>query len=154
MATATESAAVTQKEFHDSAEYRSLTQKQMRWIDTLLESGDPTRATCFVYAVENGPYASMLTGKLQSSPRIIAALNLFYGRSPKECFLLDLERTIASESGPAKVAAMRMYSRLKFGDESENPEPSETTERIVIQNGARFRITATRIGDAESTESR
>ena len=156
MTTATQNAGViTLAELHDSPEFLLLTSKQKMWVDAFLSTGDANGATRTAYGdAQPDSYVAMLTGKLQDSPHIRAVLNLFYGRSPKQAFLFDLERAIAREKGAPRIAAMQLYARLTLRDESKNPDPAETTERIMIQNGGRFRITATRIGDVESTESR
>jgi hypothetical protein len=121
MTTATQG-AITRAEFSTSREFLALTDKQRVWVDLFIESQDMSRATRTAYGTVNGAYEAMLTRKIETSPRVIAALNLFYGRSPKEAFLSELERTIQRETGPAKVAAMQLMARLKFSGKSENPE--------------------------------
>jgi hypothetical protein len=94
----------------------------------------------------------MFTRKLETAPRIVAALNVFYGRSERDAFLSELERTIQRERGPAKVSAMQLLARLKFTDRvepSEEAKPNSSAparryavNELVQQNGHTGRVVA------------
>jgi hypothetical protein len=70
----------TQAEFHASREYRALTDRQRRWVDIVVFENDPELATREAFNVtSNDAYAKLLQGKLETSPRVRAAIHLFYG---------------------------------------------------------------------------
>jgi hypothetical protein len=88
---------------------------------------------------------------VRKHPDVVEAL--FYAKSDRERLILIVETNLKS-AAPGSVAASHFTAQLKslLCDESKaetNPENEEPgVERIVIQDGGRFRITATRIGDA------
>jgi hypothetical protein len=166
-ATAIQNEPMSKDDFQKSKEYLALTSRQRTWLTALMETNDIAQATRTAYGTKNDAYEAMLTRKIESSPRVIAALNLFYGRSERDAFLSELDRTIQREKGPAKVAAMQLKARLQFSRDSETPavptkepEPTEA-HRFKVgerckQNGQTYRVTSVdaegRILDAEETE--
>jgi hypothetical protein len=157
MPTATQNQPIPRDLFENSVEYRALTDRQRIWVNTLLETQDPERATVTAYHSANSAYSKMLTHQIETNRRVIAALNAFYGRTEKEAFLLDLERTIQKTEGWAKVKAMSLYANLKFGAE-EDSQPTAETEgstdvaaqtfpigAVIVQDGQKYRVTAQEI---------
>lgn len=160
MATETQNqkGVITLAELSVSKEFLLLTTKQRRWVNEFISTGDALGATRTAYG-DSRPdsYVAMLTGKLLDAPNVRAVLSLFYGRTEKEQFLLDLQQTIAREKGgAAKVAAMRMFARLKFGIEAENPDPGDPADTespvqkfaigtVLVQDDKRYRVVAEEI---------
>jgi hypothetical protein len=132
---------MAKEDFRKSREFLALTQKQQAWVESFLDSQNASFATRTAYGATDDTYVAMFTRKLETSPRIIAALNLFYGRSPKDAFLSELERTIQHEKGPAKVSAMQLLARLKFNDKSETPvEPGKELEPTSSAPARRYAV--------------
>jgi hypothetical protein len=152
MATATQNQGViTQAEFHASREYSALTDKQRKWVDIVVTTQDPERATAEAFgSTANDAYAKMLQGKLETSPRIVAALNLFYGRTERESLLAELERTIHCESGMAKVTAMSLYAKLKFSEPASGNETESSVQKfpigaVIVQDDKKYLVKAEEI---------
>jgi len=147
MATATQSSTMSKELFHASREFLSLTEKQMVWVDVLISSQDAALATRTAYGDQTDePYRAMLCRKVETSPRVIAALDLFYGRSPRERFVRDLQNDIARSKGIAKIEARRLYAKMVFGVDGQ---PTEEVEHpvckigdIVLVEGVQHRVTA------------
>jgi hypothetical protein len=132
IATAIQNQAMSKEEFQKSKEYLALTPRQRTWLTTLIETSDIAQATRVAYGTQNDAYEAMLTRKIESSPRVIAALNLFYGRSEKEVFLSELDRTIA---------ALQLKARLQFSRDSENPvEPGKESEPTSSAPARRYAV--------------
>jgi hypothetical protein len=130
--------------FHSSKEYLSLTSGQRKWIDIFIESSDANSATREAYSSTDDAYVAMFTRKIETSPRIIAALDLYFGRTPREKFLRDLQNDIARSKGIAKVEARRLYAKLVFGIDGS---PSAKALRfnigdIATLDGKQYRVTA------------
>jgi hypothetical protein len=141
MATAIQNPTMAKEDFMKSREYLALTPRQQAWVDSFLDSQNASLATRTAYGTKNDAYEAMLTRKIESSPRVIAALNLLYGRSERDAFLSELERTIQRERGPAKVSAMQLLARLKFTDKSETPvEPSEELKPTSSAPARRYAV--------------
>jgi hypothetical protein len=147
----TEKPAITQAEFHASSEHLALTAQQKVWVDYFVETADAKAATRKAYETPSGPkgagYIAMFTEKLETSPRILAALDLFYGRSPRERFLRDLQLDIRHAKGVAKIEARHLYAKVAFGVDGALPAEPETEARfkvgdIVLVDGVKHRVTA------------
>jgi len=89
---------MTIEDFHATKEFLALTERQRKWVDVFIETADANHATLEAYNATDSVYRAMLCRKVETSPRVIAALDLFYGRSPKEKFPRDLELEIVRES--------------------------------------------------------
>lgn len=131
---------ITEAEFHASREYRALTDRQRKWVDIVFRENDPERATREAFDVTaNDAYAKMLQGKLETSPRVRAAIHLFYGYTEREAFLQDL-KTDLRRSKPGSTARTKfaaMYAKLAFGVEPEDPEtPAADSEPTTAESGA------------------
>jgi len=125
MTTATQ-ITMFKEDFHASKNYLSLTSGQRRWIDIFIETSDPNRATREAYGATDDAYIAMFTRKIETSPRIIAALDLFFARSPREKFLRDLQTDIARAKGVAKIEARRLYAKVAGLDGSESEPAAES----------------------------
>ena len=146
MATATAPNVMSKETFHASREFLSLTEKQRVWVDSFIETSDANLATREAYSADDDAYVAMFTRKIETSPRIIAALDLFFARSPREKFLRDLQNDIACSKGIAKVEARRLYAKMVFGVDGA---PTEEVEHsvckvgdIVLVEGVKHRVTA------------
>jgi hypothetical protein len=144
MATATET--MSKEAFQASKEYLALTEKQRVWVDAFVDSQDAGQATVLAYGDNpDSAYRAMLTRKVETSPRVIAALDLFYGRSPKEKFIRDLQLDIARAKGVARVEGRRLYARVTGLIDSA---PDAAVEHrfnvgdICIQDGRKYRVTS------------
>ena len=150
--TATQSPRVlTLEEFHASPEFRALTDRQRKWVDIVVVTRDPDRDTREAFgATNNDAYAKMLTGKVETSPRVRAALHLFYGRTEREAFLEDV-KTDLRRSKPGSIARTKfasLYAKLTFGVDPE-PESEDTNapDKFAIgekfkQNGQTYQVVA------------
>jgi hypothetical protein len=126
--------AITRKEFHASKEFLALTDKQRVWVDAFVDSQDAGQATRTAYGDQtDSAYRAMLTRKVETSPRVLAALDLFYGRSPKEKFLRDLQLDIKRAKGVAKIEARRLFAKIAGLDGSPDsavPVPPVLRSRV------------------------
>jgi hypothetical protein len=157
MTSATEKGVITHREFHESREYLALTAKQRVWIDSFIASQDAALATRTAYQSESTSYSKLFTYKMEANSRIQAALNLFFGRSPREVFLQELEKDIrrSPKGSIARIQAQNLYARMAFGDETENPsvpsaEPEPLIQKFSIgeqfkQAGVKYRVEAVEI---------
>jgi hypothetical protein len=142
MTTATQS-TMAKEEFVKSKEYLALTSGQRRWVAIFIDSQDATLATRNIYGGSDA-YVAMFTRKIEMSPRIIAALDLFFARTPREKFLRDLQNDIARSKGVARVEARRLYAKMVFGVDGS---PFAEAQRfnvgdIATLDGKQYRVTA------------
>ena len=144
MATVTQNPDVNQEQFCTSKEYLALTTRQRRWIDLFVHNSDANRATREAYGATDDAYVAMFTRKIETSPRIIAALDLYFDRSPRERFLRDLQNDIAHAKGIAKIEARRLYARMVFGVDGSacEEDPVCKIDDIVLVDGVKHRVTA------------
>ena len=138
---------MSKTDFVKSAPYLSLTSGQRKWIDLFIETSDANRATREAYGASDDAYVAMFTRKIETSPRVIAALDLFYGRSPREKFLRDLQNDIARSQGVAKIEARRLYAKMVFGVDGPPSEQAESPvckvgDIVLVDGGAKYRVTA------------
>jgi hypothetical protein len=145
MGTATQS-TMAKEAFHTSKEYLSLTSGQRKWVDIFIDTSDANRATREAYNAANDAYRAMFCRKIESSLRVIAALDVYFARSPREKFLRDLQNDIARSKGIAKVEARRLYAKMVFGVDGS---PSAAIQRfnvgdIATLDGKQYRVTAIR----------
>jgi hypothetical protein len=110
--------------FADSPEFRALTTQLRIFTVAYLASGDALFATrtshnCKPTALRQIAYKNLHRAS------VIAAVNKFRGRTEKDVFIGQVEDTVASSSGIAKIQALRLLAKLKFGltDEAETPQP-------------------------------
>ncbi len=113
MATAaSQKGVITTAEFHASREFLALTEGQRKWVDIFIETSDANRATREAYSATDDAYIAMFTRKTETSPRILAALDLYFARSPREKFLRDLQLDIKQSKGVARVEARRLFAKV------------------------------------------
>jgi hypothetical protein len=151
MATATENPRViTEAEFHASREYRALTERQRKWVEIVVTTQDPDRATREAFGATAEAYVKMLTGKLETSPRVRAALHFYFGRTEREAFLEDV-KTDLRRSKPGSIARTKfaaLYAKLTFGvDPESEAEGTNTPDKFAIgekfkQNGQTYQVVA------------
>jgi hypothetical protein len=73
----------------------------------------------------------MFTRKLETNPRILAALDLYFARSEREKLLRDLEHDIPRLEGVALIEAYRLRVRLAGLDaDSTRSKPSKATTNM------------------------
>lgn len=137
---------ITREKLHASKEYLALTDKQRVWVDSFVDSQDAALSTRIAYGDQSdSAYRAMLTRKIETSPRVLAALDLFYGRSPKECFVRDLTLDIARSKGIARVEARRLFARVVGfidGARSDSEYPVCKIGDVVLADGVKHRVTA------------
>ena len=137
---------MSKETFHASKEYLAVTDKQKVWLDVFIDSQDAALATSTAYGAQtDSAYRAMLTRKVESSPRVLAALDLFYGRTPREKFLRDLQNDIAHSKGIAKIEARRLYAKVTGIDGSPTEEIEHLVCKIgdiVLVDGVKHRVTA------------
>ncbi len=91
---------MTPEEFVLTFEYRHLTPKMQEWISTylqgFLDTGkfDVLAATKAAYVCKNDESTRVLGYQITGNPKIILALNRFFGVTQKDLFLKQLERAI------------------------------------------------------------
>ena len=144
MATATQS-TMAKTDFVKSAPYLALTECQRKWVDIFIETSDANLATRNAYGAKDDAYVAMFTRKTETSLRIIAALDLYFARSPREKFLRDLQNDIAHSKGVAKIEARRLYAKMVFGVDGPPTEEAEHRFKvgdICVQSGQKFRVTS------------
>jgi hypothetical protein len=142
------------EEFRQSAEWINLTPAQQAWLVSFFATNDAMYATRVAFPNCAERNRRSMAWQIERVPRIVAAMNLWRGKTEREIFLQELEKTIrASEDGSvAKVRAMSLYARLKFDLETPDApeEPGKTSpakaERfkvgdVVIQKGVKYRAT-------------
>jgi hypothetical protein len=137
-----------------SPQYKRLTPSQKFWFIAYLASGDEVFAARLAFHCRSELNTRNLARQTSKSPRVRAAINLYCGKSEREIFLEELERTIraSADGSVAKVRAMSLYAKLKFDiadepeakDASKNPPeptPKFSVGDVVVQRGVRFRAT-------------
>jgi hypothetical protein len=149
------SGGISWAEFESTTQWKRLTPAQKFWFIAYLASGDEVFAARLAFHCRSELNTRNLARQTSKSPRVVAALNVYRGKSEREVFLEELERTIrASEDGSvAKVRAMSLYARLKF-DIADEPEAKDATKNppepapkfavgdICVQDGVRYRVTS------------
>jgi hypothetical protein len=151
MATTPTVRAISKEALHTSKEYLALTDKQKVWVNTFIETSDPKRATVEAYGGDTSPeYRAMLCRKIQTSPRILDVLDVWFGVSSRDKFLRTLEADIKTLQGVAKIQALKLYARaagiLDDSDDVESaaiePEHKFSVGDICVQSGLKFRVTS------------
>lgn len=142
-ATAVAPTMMTKEAFHASKEYLSLTPRQRVWVDTFIDSQSAPLATKTAYGDKTDEgYRSMLTKKVETSVRVIAALDLFYGRSPREKFIRDLEMNIQNSEGIAKIEGQKLLAKVLGLISSDAEQPACSVGDVVLVDGVKHRVTA------------
>ena len=138
MATTTQSSTMAKTDFVKSVQYLALTEGQRKWVDIFIETSNANLSTRQAYNATDDAYIAMFTRKIETSPRIIAALDLFFARTPRERFLRDLQNDIAHSTGVAKIEARRLYAKITGIDGL----PTDETEALAATVIADARVPA------------
>ena len=144
MATATQSSTMSKEDFIKSKEYLALTEGQRKWVEIFIETSNANLSTRQAYNATDDAYIAMFTRKIETSPRIIAALDLFFARPPRERFLRDLQNDISHSTGIARLETRRLYAKvmgLVDGSPTEQVEQCKIGD-IVLVDGVKHRVTA------------
>jgi hypothetical protein len=145
MAPATQS-AMAKTDFVKSKEYLALTDGQRKWVEIFIETSDANRATREAYGANDDTYIAMFTRKTETSPRVLAALDLYFARSPREKFLRDLQNDIAHSKGVARIEARRLFAKVTglIDGAPVETEPRFKVGDIATLDGKQYRVTAIR----------
>jgi hypothetical protein len=100
-------------------EFQHLTQKQRLFVATYCAGGlldgnyDPIAATRTAYNCKNYESARCMSYPIMQNIRIVAVLNLHFGRTPIEDFIVLLDRAINNKKlTNAQLGALRLKSDL------------------------------------------
>jgi hypothetical protein len=154
--------------FHATKEFLSLTAQQRAWVDAFIELLDAREATRRAYGDVGERYVAMTTRRIELSKRVIAALDVFYARTPREKFIRDLELTMAhAKTATERADARALYAKIALGfgglsnsaDSGNDGQEARTPARFKVGDIAiradktKLRITAVdeqgRVTDAE-----
>jgi hypothetical protein len=126
-------------------EYRQLTPKQQLWLATYTQSFintgvfDPVAASVTAYDCGSDEVARITGYKTLANPKIILALNRFFGDSPEAAFLKLVERALYSRKiTPSRIRALELYSELKgwgAGALANPVQEAETPAAPAIPDG-------------------
>lgn len=146
MATATApiTGRLTLDELSQTVEFRQLTPKQALWVSTyvmnFLEHGtlDASFAVKTAYDTKSDDVTRITGCKLLANPKIILALNRFWGDSPEAAFLKLVEKALYSRKiSVSRVRALELYSRLKGWTAGALADPVQAAE---TPEPARFNV--------------
>ena len=145
---ATAAPTMSLETLHASPEYKVLTDAQKRYVDAFVESQDAPRSLEAAYGSDSTPqYRSMLLRKIQTSPRVLAALDHFYSRSEREKFLRDLALDVTRAKGVGRAELRRLQAHILGFDATDVELGTPTAERfrvgdICVQNGRSYRVSS------------
>ena len=133
----TQSQVETRMSLYDltqTAEFGHLSPKMAVWImnyvQHFIDTGtfDPLAATMAAYSVKNEENGRILGYQLLGNLKIITVLNRFFGRTPEQSFLKQVERAIHKRKlTVAQVTALRFYAELNGWSSGINwPDSSKT----------------------------
>jgi hypothetical protein len=119
-------------------EFAHLSPKMANWVrayvKNYIDSGklDPTTATKAAYDCRSDETARTFGYQLIGNPKIILALNRFFGNSPEQAFLKEVERAIYNRKlTVAQVRALELLCRVNGW---ANGLPRSTDIRVGAQN--------------------
>jgi hypothetical protein len=136
MASAAIQSTMTKEAFHSTQSYLALTTRQRAWVDTFIDSQDAAMATKTAYGDNRDEsYRAMLTRKVETSSKVIAALDVFYQRSEKDRFVRDLRLNIQNSTGIARVESQKLLAKVLGLVSSDVEQPVCKVGDIVLQNG-------------------
>jgi hypothetical protein len=141
----------------------------LAYVQTLLDSdtADPLAAVKYAYNCKNDESARTFGFQLLSNIKIVLTLNRFFGVSPSEAFLKQIEKAIYNPNlSVAAVDALKMHcdangiqrsgvgivskvaSDKNHGHKATEPKPATATAQrfsvgdFCYQDGKKFRITS------------
>lgn len=106
-----------------TSQFRVLTPQQQDFVIAYVKSGvesgtyDGLAACTAAYKPASTKIAGVMVAQIMGNPKVKKVLDLQVGRTPREAFLLELEKTIQHSTGDSKVRAQELYARLAFGDQ-------------------------------------
>ena len=106
---------MTPEAFEQSLEFGLLTLREREFVVAFIETRDVDKATLAAYpnAKRN---RNPLRSQMRRNPRVLAALNLWWGRppiSPRDEAIADVKRDIHKLRGVARVQARRLLLQLE-----------------------------------------
>lgn len=114
---------MTVLELSRTSAFSHLSPKQATWImfycQGYLDTGsfDPVAATKAAYNCANNESARTFAYQLMSHPKILICLNRFFGETPEQSFLDQVEQACFNKKlTVAQVEALKLYSNLKGWD--------------------------------------
>jgi hypothetical protein len=147
--------------------FHRLSPKQAVWVLTYvqgyLDTGifDPLAATKASYDCANEESARTFGYQLISHPKILIAMNRFFGDSPEQSFLNQVEQACFNKKlSVAQVDALKLYGELRGwtgrrnraveedepvldgGTAEASPKPRFKVGDICLQDGQKFRVTS------------
>jgi hypothetical protein len=106
-----------------TSQFKLLTPQQQDFVTAYVKSGvdsgtyDGLGACTAAYKPASLKIAGVMVAQIMGNSKVKKVLDLHFGRTPQEAFLLELEKTIQHSTGDAKVRAQELYARLAFGDQ-------------------------------------
>jgi hypothetical protein len=108
---------ITLTNFMATPEFLACAVKQRRWLEALIESNfDYAAATSTAFDCSTHRNTVLYSYSVRRQPHIIAALNVYLGKSEREIDLEEVERHLR-KAEPGSVAAQRLIAaklRLKY----------------------------------------
>lgn len=128
---------LTLEQLRETEEFQRLTQKQQLWVATYCQGGlvdgnyDAIAATRTAYECKNPESARVLSYSISTNPKILAALNRHFNRTPTEEFLLQLDRAISNKRlTMAQVEILRLKCNL-LGIKNRLPVLKEGNQGVI-----------------------
>src|SRR5258708_5720615 len=134
---------MTRTEFEATPEFLSCTPKQHVWLRTLIENGfDYTAATEAAYGCSNPRNARLFGYAVRRQVRIVAALQVYLGTTPREALLEEVLRglkhtelgSVAHSRLLAQKERLILGGRLKsvvVEDDSDDDEPEKSIPQRI-----------------------
>ena len=151
---------LTLAELQDTMEYRHLSPKMGSWLSAyvqkFLDTGtfDPLCATQAAYKCNTPETARTFGYQLLANPKIILALNRFFGTTPEQAFLKSVEKAIYNRRlTNAQVRALELDCKVHGFDNSlpkkngyvpisQRPRKYKVADIATRDDGKKFRVTA------------
>jgi len=153
-------------ELSQTVEFGHLSPKMATWVLTYvqnyLDTGtfDPLAATRASYECATEESARTFGYQLMANPKVLITLNRFFGNSPEQSFLEQVEKAIYSRKlSVAQVDALKLYSNLQGWSSgikwSGLSKPKDAAEEpsvqafpigaIIVQDGKKYQVKAEEI---------
>jgi phage-related baseplate assembly protein len=131
---------MTLEELQKTREFQQLTPKQRLFVSAYCDFGlssgdyDSVEAAHIAYATRNKEVARVMSYSLLQNFRIIEVLNLHFGMTPNEEFLVQLNRAIRNKKvTPSQVQALRVKCDfLNIGSRIPYENHASTVPQRVI----------------------
>jgi hypothetical protein len=143
--------SMTWERLEASAQWTALTVKQKIWFVVFMGTGDALVATRAAFDCKSERNMKIMSYEARRHPALRSAIGFYCGRSERELFLEELQRTISRESGIAKTKSQALYARLAFGVESLEVSAGTSTTAADVpckaKSDARVPAGATALAD-------